>query len=89
MATRTQDPIWRFEAPPSLIGEARRIVIKVGSSLVIDPSGKAAREEWLASLAADIAALRSAGKQVVAVSSGAVALGRRQLGLKPSSRLRS
>ncbi len=86
MATRTQETLLN-RTSADLIGEARRIVIKVGSSLLIDPSGKAAREDWLASLGADIAALRASGQQVVAVSSGAVALGRRQLGLKPSARL--
>src|SRR4029077_6518233 len=45
------------------------------------------RAAWLAGLADDICALRQAGKKVVVVSSGAVALGRRHLDLKPSGRL--
>lgn len=70
-----------------LLKAARRIVVKVGSSLLIADSGNAARADWLAGLAADIAALRKAGKQVVVVSSGAVALGRGKLGLRRSARL--
>ncbi len=70
-----------------LVENARRITIKIGSSLLIDAAGDGARKAWLESVAADIAALRSAGKQIVIVSSGAVALGRRHLGLKKSPRL--
>lgn len=70
-----------------LIAAARRIVVKVGSSLVIAPSGDGVRADWMAGLAADIAALVAAGKEVVLVSSGAVALGRRRLGLPRSARL--
>jgi len=58
---------------------ARRIVVKVGSALVTDEAG--AHAAWLASLAADAARLRARGQQVLVVSSGAVALGRRRLGL--------
>jgi glutamate 5-kinase len=45
------------------------------------------RRDWLASVGDDIAALRRQGKQVIVVSSGAVALGRRHLGLRASPRL--
>ncbi|MFL1461502.1 glutamate 5-kinase [Roseococcus sp. DSY-14] len=58
---------------------ARRIVVKIGSALLVE--GDAPRAAWLASVAADIAALRGAGQEVVVVSSGAVALARRALGL--------
>ncbi|MET1111814.1 MAG: glutamate 5-kinase [Allosphingosinicella sp.] len=68
------------------IAGARRIVVKIGSSLLIDEAGRA-RKGWLASLGEDIAALRSEGKQIAIVSSGAVALGREHLGLKRSPRL--
>ena len=68
-----------------LIGKARRITVKVGSSLLVGDAE--ARREWLASLGQDLAALRAEGKQVVVVSSGAVALGREHLGLKRSPRL--
>src|SRR5512139_338762 len=71
----------------ALIAAARRITIKIGSSLVIDPSEKRVRRNWLGSVGTDIAALRAADKQIVVVSSGAVALGRVHLGLRRSKRL--
>jgi len=57
---------------------AKRIVIKVGSALVAE--GGRARQDWLDSLAGDIAALRADGQDVILVSSGAIALGRNRLG---------
>lgn len=60
---------------------ARRIVFKVGSALLVDDETGAADRTWLDAFCADAAALRDAGKQVLVVSSGAVALGRRRLGL--------
>jgi glutamate 5-kinase len=59
---------------------ARRVVVKVGSALVVGPEG-AAHGAWLSDFAADVARLRARGQQVLIVSSGAVALGRRRLGL--------
>ena len=63
------------------LSSARRIVIKVGSALLVDGESGAADRQWLAALAADVAALRAEGKQVLIVSSGSIALGRRRLGL--------
>jgi len=63
---------------PALFEASRRIVIKIGSSLLID-SGNAARRDWLEALAEDIAGLHGRGKQIVIVSSGAIALGRQTL----------
>lgn len=60
---------------------ARRIVFKVGSALLVDAETGRANRAWLDAFCADAAALRDAGKQVLVVSSGAVALGRRRLGL--------
>jgi glutamate 5-kinase len=60
---------------------ARRIVVKVGSALVADPAAGAADRAWLTAFAADAAGLMADGVQVLVVSSGAVALGRRRLGL--------
>jgi glutamate 5-kinase len=60
-----------------------RIVIKVGSSLLVDKQSGALRRGWLKSLCEDVAQLRSGGIEVVLVSSGAIALGRRLLKLKP------
>jgi len=59
---------------------ARRVVVKVGSALLVGPDGAADRA-WLAAFAADAARLRARGQQLLVVSSGAVALGRRRLGL--------
>ena len=73
--------------PAALIAASRRVVVKVGSSLLIDPSERGPRRDWLESLAEDLAALRARGKDIVLVSSGAVALGRSYLGLKRSARL--
>lgn len=69
------------------IARARRIVVKIGSSLLIEGSGAGVRHAWLGGLGSDIAELRAQGKQVAVVSSGAVALGREHLGLKRSARL--
>ena len=67
------------------LDKARRITVKVGSSLLARPDRD--RRDWLRSLAADLQSLRSDGRQIVIVSSGAVALGREKLGLRPSPRL--
>ncbi len=67
--------------------KAKRIVIKIGSSLLADAETGALNKEWLASLVADVAALKAKGKQVILVSSGAIALGRRALEL-PSGPLK-
>lgn len=58
-----------------------RIVIKIGSSLLIEGDG--VRRDWLTSVAADIAVLQARGTEVLVVSSGSIALGRRVLGLPP------
>jgi glutamate 5-kinase len=65
----------------------RRIVVKVGSSLLIDAAAGEVRATWLAALAADIAKLHHAGKDVLVVSSGSIALGRSRLKL-PSGLLK-
>jgi glutamate 5-kinase len=61
--------------------KAGRLVVKIGSALLTDRSTGALKSEWLASLLDDVAALAAAGKQVVLVSSGAIALGRHALKL--------
>lgn len=60
---------------------ARRIVVKIGSSLLVDRGMGELNAAWLASLAQDVADLARAGRQVILVSSGAIALGRHMLGL--------
>lgn len=67
-------------ALPSL-ATAKRLVIKIGSALVVDSTQATLRMSWLAAIAADIAALRARGVEVIVVSSGAIALARRSLGL--------
>jgi len=63
------------------LATARRIVVKIGSALVVDEKTATPRADWLASVAADVAALRARGAEVVLVSSGAISLARRALGL--------
>ena len=60
---------------------ARRIVVKIGSALLVERETGRLKSEWLASLMDDVAALAKAGKSVVLVSSGAIALGRHALKL--------
>jgi glutamate 5-kinase len=62
-----------------------RLVVKIGSSLLVDGEG-AVRRQWLASVVADIAARRAAGQEIVVVSSGAIALGARRLRLEKGGR---
>ena len=59
---------------------ARRLVVKIGSSLLVDRASGELKSAWLATLADDIAGLAGAGRQVIVVSSGAIALGRHVLG---------
>ncbi|WP_126172020.1 glutamate 5-kinase [Altericroceibacterium xinjiangense] len=64
---------------------APRLVLKVGSALLVG-SGGAARREWLESLAKEIASIRERGQDVIVVSSGAIALGAARLGLPKGGR---
>ncbi len=67
--------------------KARRIVVKVGSALLIDPDSGAVNRDRLAVVAADLVRARAGGREILVVSSGAVGLGRRRLGLKKSASL--
>ena len=67
---------------------ARRVVIKVGSSLLLDDSGTAPDAAFAAALAVDVASLRERGIGVTLVSSGAVALGRGRLGWSRGQKLK-
>ncbi|WP_428982945.1 glutamate 5-kinase [Pseudohoeflea coraliihabitans] len=62
----------------------RRIVVKIGSALLVDRAD-GLKAGWLAALCADVAALRNAGAEVLVVSSGAIALGRNVLDLAPQA----
>ena len=80
----TADPAPRGDdlfAPPA----CPRLVVKVGSALLVAPDGTV-RRDWLAGLAADIAVRIAAGQRVIVVSSGAIALGARRLGLAKGGR---
>ena len=67
-------------SPGEALAGARRLVVKIGSALLVDDSGDI-RRGWLARLADDVARCRARGQEVILVSSGAVAVGRRHLGL--------
>jgi glutamate 5-kinase len=64
---------------------ARRIVVKVGSALLVDAASGRINRAWLETLIDDLLRLRRRGQRVILVSSGAIALGRRRLGLKPGA----
>ena len=61
------------------VARFHRIVVKIGSSLLVEDSG--IRHQWLDALAADLATVAANGQELLIVSSGAIALGRRILGL--------
>jgi len=63
------------------LDDFRRIIVKVGSSLLVDSDAGVIRESWLASLAADLAALHGDTRDILVVSSGAIVLGRAVLKL--------
>jgi glutamate 5-kinase len=65
------------------LADFRRIVVKVGSSLLVDAKAGKLNEEWLTSLVADLAALHADKRDILVVSSGAIALGRTVLKLPP------
>jgi len=62
--------------------QARRVVVKVGSALLVDAESARVNRAWLETLVEDLLRLRKRGQRVILVSSGAIALGRRRLGLK-------
>ena len=70
------------------LSNSKRIVVKIGSALLVHDDGRL-RADWLDALAQDIAALRSSGAEVMIVSSGAIAIGRRLLGLASGPRNRA
>lgn len=71
--------------PNKLLEESKRIVIKVGSALIADEQGLP-RQEWVNSVAKDVSDLINQGKEVVIVSSGAIALGRTSVGISNAER---
>jgi glutamate 5-kinase len=69
----------RKAAQPLL--NAKRVVVKIGSALLVEQATGRINRAWLETLASDVARLRARGQDVLLVSSGAIALGRRHLGL--------
>ncbi|HSE78800.1 MAG TPA: glutamate 5-kinase [Alphaproteobacteria bacterium] len=67
--------------PRALLADAKRLVVKIGSALLVDEESGDLRRAWLDSLADDIARIKRRGVEVLVVSSGAIAVGRRHLGL--------
>ncbi len=63
------------------LADAKRVVVKVGSTLLVDGDKGRLNRAWLESLSADVAAFRRRGQELILVSSGAIALGRRHLNL--------
>jgi glutamate 5-kinase len=70
----------RTDAAATAFAAARRLVVKVGSALLVDDDGEI-RRPWLDALVDDIVRCRGRGQEVILVSSGAIAVGRRHLGL--------
>ena len=68
-------------APVAALAAARRVVLKIGSALLVQDDGEI-RRAWLESLVDDVARCRRRGQEVIVVTSGAVAIGRRHLGLR-------
>jgi len=64
-----------------LLTNAKRVVIKIGSALLVDEAQGTVHRKWLETLAADVSRLKSRGIDVILVSSGAIAVGRRYLDL--------
>jgi glutamate 5-kinase len=71
----------------SKLQSAKRVIVKVGSALLVDQKSGTIKASWLSSLVDDVADLKVAGADVILVSSGAIALGRRTLGL-PKGKLK-
>ncbi len=71
----------------SKLASAKRIVVKIGSALLVDQKTGAIKASWLDSLVDDVTDLKIGGADVILVSSGAIALGRRTLGL-PKGKLK-
>ena len=66
--------------PADALARAKRVIVKIGSALLVADNGQI-RRPWLDALADDVARCRARGQEVILVSSGAIAVGRRHLGL--------
>jgi glutamate 5-kinase len=84
---RASSPLSGLEArspnpptPAATLARAKRVIVKIGSALLVADNGQM-RRPWLDALADDVARCRARGQEVILVSSGAIAVGRRHLGL--------
>jgi glutamate 5-kinase len=77
----------KSDLPTTPLAQARRVVVKVGSALLVDQETGRLNRAWLEALVEDLKRLRRRGQEVILVSSGAIALGRRHLKL-PKGALR-
>lgn len=84
VSARVKTMVGKLSTLPGNLAPYKRIVLKIGSSLLVDRQD-GLKVEWLQSLADDVAGLRKAGHEVLIVSSGAIALGRGLLGLPAGS----
>ncbi len=75
--------------PSDLVKQSKRIVIKIGSAILVDQDAGSVRDAWLKEFTLDVSRLIEQGKEVAIVSSGAIALGRFSVGVsnavRPSS----
>ncbi len=74
------------QAQQSQLSAGKRVVIKIGSSLLVDTAAGTLNRPWLESLAGEVVRLKQRGQQVLLVSSGAIALGRRYLNFASDQR---
>src|ERR1700682_808418 len=77
-------PVVDDPTPAAALTAARRIVLKIGSAVLVGEGGEI-RRAWLEALVDDVARCRRRGQELIIVSSGAIAVGRRHLGLRGSS----
>ena len=70
------------------LADGKRIIVKIGSALLVDKERGTVKRAWLGTLGADLMKLRARGQEVLIVSSGAIAVGRRHLGLPARGKLK-
>lgn len=81
VAETVPQPVAAAGTPAQRLRAARRVVVKIGSALLVDSRTGRTHRTWLDALTDEVAVLRQRGQEVIIVSSGAVAVGRRILGL--------
>ena len=85
-ADATAQPVAVVRTPAQRLRAARRVVVKIGSALLVDARSGRTHRTWLDALTDEVAMLRQRGQEVILVSSGSVAVGRRILGLTEVAR---